>query len=183
MLPPNSAQIRDLMSMDGDAQRGWLVANQPPAESERFSWWEVVSTSALGGLYDSAPSSAEGLQYALLATRSTEEAMAQHVLDRTSGLIRLGHLASWYGGHNANDVHQVVDPDKLVQECLALFEVPFASASLAASNWQTLPLAEIRALRKVKNILGAITGLTQYIRDHELVNNVNRWLEIRDRLP
>lgn len=183
MLPPDAEKIRDLLEMDGNSQRRWLTAGQPSVAGERHYWWEVVTTIALSGLYDSVPTSPDELKYALLAARSTEEAMAQHVLARTDGLIRLAHLASRYCRHGGNDIRRVLNPDQLASDCLASIEVSYEAALGTLDEWRSLSRPEIMTLREAKNIIGAVAPLIPHVSDSELRGDINRWLEIRDQLP
>ena len=51
-----------------------------------------------------------------------------------------------------------------------------------AANWKTLPIAEIRELRKLKNrlkVIAALSDTDKYVLDEKL----NNWLVLRDRLP
>ena len=51
-----------------------------------------------------------------------------------------------------------------------------------AANWKTLPIAEIRELRQLKNRLKVIAALADsdtYVLDEEL----NTWLSVREKLP
>jgi hypothetical protein len=50
------------------------------------------------------------------------------------------------------------------------------------ANWQTLPIAEIRELRQLKNRLKVIAALAnndKYVLDEEL----STWLSVREKLP
>ncbi|MDH6117301.1 hypothetical protein ABH930_001714 [Kitasatospora sp. GAS204A] len=183
MLPLDAEKIHDLLEMDGDSQRRWLVAGQPSVVGERHYWWEAVTTIALSGLYDAAPASPDELKYALLAMRSTEGAMAQHVVARTDGLIRISYLASRYGRDAGNDIRSILDPDQLASDCLASIELPYEVVLQALDDWRSLPRSEILALRKVKKVISAVAVLIPHVSDGELRDNVLRWLEIRDLLP
>jgi hypothetical protein len=51
-----------------------------------------------------------------------------------------------------------------------------------ATNWKTLPIAEIRELRPLKNrlkVIAALANSDKYVLDEEL----NTWLAMRERLP
>ncbi len=51
-----------------------------------------------------------------------------------------------------------------------------------ATNWKTLPIAEIRKLRQLKNLLQVIAALAntdKYVLDEKL----KTWLSVRERLP
>ena len=51
-----------------------------------------------------------------------------------------------------------------------------------AANWQTLPIAEIRELRQLKNrlkVIAALADTDKYVLDEEL----STWLSVREKLP
>jgi len=51
-----------------------------------------------------------------------------------------------------------------------------------AANWKTLPIAEIRELRQLKNRLKVIAALAdsdKYVLDEK----INTWLHLREKLP
>jgi hypothetical protein len=51
-----------------------------------------------------------------------------------------------------------------------------------AANWQTLPIAEIRDLRQLKNrlkVIAALADTDKYVLDEEL----STWLSVREKLP
>ena len=51
-----------------------------------------------------------------------------------------------------------------------------------AANWKTLPIAEIRELRQLKNrlkVIAALANTDKYVLDEEL----STWLSVREKLP
>jgi hypothetical protein len=78
--------------------------------------------------------------------------------------------------------HPVLDVNLILQWFWDNIKESQEDVEKKAANWKTLPIAEIRELRKLKNRLKVIAALSEsdkYVLDEKL----NTWLFLRDKLP
>jgi hypothetical protein len=84
--------------------------------------------------------------------------------------------------HGAISEHPVLDVNLILEWFWDNIKESQEDVEKKAANWQTLPIAEIRELRKIKNRLKVIAALSEsdrYVLDEKL----KTWLLLRDKLP
>src|SRR6476620_1625760 len=84
--------------------------------------------------------------------------------------------------HGVISGHPVLDVNLILQGFWNNIKEPCEDVEKKAPNWKTLPIAEIRELRQLKNRLKVIAALADSDR-YVLDENLNSWLSLRDKLP
>jgi hypothetical protein len=77
----------------------------------------------------------------------------------------------------------LLDPDHGARSFLDALPMSRDEARAQAADWRTLPIADIRRLRKIKNMVTPLITFRHLIADAELSRRVSEWIELRDQLP
>ena len=96
----------------------------------------------------------------------------------SSMMLRAGAIEK----HGVISGHPVLDVNLILQWFWNNIKESCEDVEKKAANWKTLPIAEIRELRQLKNRLKVIAALAdsdQYVLDE----NLNSWLSLREKLP
>lgn len=96
----------------------------------------------------------------------------------SSMMLRAGAIEK----HGVISGHPVFDVNLILQWFWHNIKESPEDVEKKATNWQMLPIAEIRELRQLKNRLKVIAALAdsdKYVLDEEL----NTWLSLREKLP
>lgn len=126
------------------------------------TWAEVAVT-----IYDRLAESAEQKK-----PGSGESFTISSMMLRAAAIGKLGAISD----------HPVLDVNLIIQWFWDNIKQSREDVEKKATNWKTLPIAEIRELRQLKNrlkVIAALSDTDKYVLDEEL----NTWLSVRDRLP
>lgn len=96
----------------------------------------------------------------------------------SSMMLRAGAIEK----HGVISGHPVLDVNLILQWFWNNIKESCEDVEKKAANWKTLPIAEIRELRQLKNRLTVIAALAdsdKYVLEEEL----NTWLSVREKLP
>ncbi|MFF7976613.1 hypothetical protein [Streptomyces sp. NPDC007905] len=74
-------------------------------------------------------------------------------------------------------------PEALAADTLAALAFSPSEAAALASNWRELPLEQIRALRRHKNLTAHLEGLIGYLQPGPTRDRLLPWIETRQLLP
>ncbi|MER7243307.1 hypothetical protein [Kribbella sp. NPDC000426] len=163
---------------------GWL-SRQQPSGAERPNWW-LGWVLVSGGKIQSVVSSGDVPDTATLdrVVRVLNAAANEGAVAADDVAIRLANLAGLIAKAGAV-VGQPLElrPDVAARRCLQLIPQDIAQVELAATRWRSLPIAEIRALRRVKNLVNPTIRLAPFLSDREFVDHVGKWNHVLPQLP
>jgi hypothetical protein len=74
-------------------------------------------------------------------------------------------------------------PEVAAQQCLDLLPAPDARDELTIGDWRKLPVEKIRGLRRVNDQLTPLLGLSPYIGDARLSEDIAQWMAVYPQLP
>ena len=125
--------------------------------------WAQVATTIYDRLAESAEQKKPG---------SGESFIISSMMLRTAAIGKLGVISD----------DPVLDVNLILQWFWHNIKESREDVAKKAANWKSLPIAEIRELRQLKNRLKVIAALAdsdKYVLDEEL----KTWLSVRERLP
>ncbi|HYN93016.1 MAG TPA: hypothetical protein VES42_04120 [Pilimelia sp.] len=173
--------LRYLGSLDPAEVRVWLRQHQPVSDVDKRFWWEIVTTRALQGMYQSTIES-ERHAFARLASVATAEAMDQAMMGKCRGAIRIANLAASYFAGGGGDA-ALFDVNSTVALCLDLIEVPLDLATEQVRDLRALPIERVRALRDAKNLIAACVPIANRLTDQRIIDRLSDWLHLQNDLP
>ncbi|MFI5671399.1 hypothetical protein [Streptomyces sp. NPDC051704] len=183
MLGPSDEDIRHLVELGEDARRVWLLTYQPADPDDRFYWWETLVEVSLDRVRSSTLPTSMRRKYSLLAAQSTREAVKLQVTPSWKGSMRLAFLVSEYGRYPGSDVQEVLRPDQVAEDAFQAIGKSPEEVAKVADNWPSRPIDEIVELRRVKNIVHALSAMRSHVLDPKLRATISRWLDICEKLP
>lgn len=183
MLGPSDEDIRHLVELGEEARRCWLLTCQPADPDDRFYWWETLVEVSQDRVRSSTLSTSMRRKYSLLAAQATREAVKLRVTPSWKGCMRLAFLVSEYGRYPGSDVQEVLHPDQVAEDALRVIGRSPEEVLRVADDWPSRPIDEIAELRRVKNIVHALSAMRSHVLDPKLRAIISRWLDICERLP
>ncbi|MFG2332775.1 hypothetical protein ACGFMM_24525 [Streptomyces sp. NPDC048604] len=78
---------------------------------------------------------------------------------------------------------RLLDPEDAARTFLEEAGMPLSEARASARDWRSRTLPEIRALRRLKNLLGPVADLRPRLEPGPLGEEVGAWLALRPELP
>lgn len=182
-MPPDVDEM--LAMLEGEVLQH-LRDRQPSEAASRSSWWEQVATSLLANVYDTNIAIDTRTRCARLAGAVVVDLPSDdRVLGAMASKVRLAHLVA-YMSHDPqlrNHLAGVADVEELVTEILEAITAEPARVMQISRNWQSLPVSEIRELRRIKNLLRPCMELAGEIRSASLTSRLSEWSEIPAMLP
>ncbi len=163
-----------------------LRDRQPAETSSRRVWWEQVATSLLACVYNTDAEIDTRVKCACLATAVVVDVPSDdRLLGGVAPKVRLAHMAAYmlHDPQLRTYLADVVDVEVLVAEILDAIMLEPARVVELSNDWQSLPVSEIRELRRIKNILRPCMKLASEIRSVPLANRLHHWSEIVAGLP
>jgi len=139
------------------ARKGQNVSGLPDRK-----WAEIATT-----IYDHLANEAEHKKIG-----SGESFTISSMMLRAGAIAKLGVISD----------HPVLDVNLMLQWFWDNIKESPEDVEKKAANWKTLPIAEIRELRQLKNRLKVIAALAdsdKYVLDEK----INTWLHLREKLP
>lgn len=125
--------------------------------------WAQVATTIYDNLSEAAEQKKPG---------SGESFTISSMMLRAAAIGKLGVICE----------HPVLDVNLILQWFWDNIKESRKDVEKKAANWQTLPIAEIRELRQLKNrlkVIDALADTDKYVLDEEL----STWLSVREKLP
>jgi hypothetical protein len=168
----------DVRTVPPDDLVRWLIVNQPAGPSSARTNWYLRMAVRLGVCTATVDRERLARVYEVACTEGAFSA------DETA--IRLARLSARHGAEKAaaeGDAIANLDPDRVARRCLALIPIPPTQAAERARQWRLAPVATIRSLRRIKELLRPVIALLPLIRDAELATEVSAWKEVFERLP
>ncbi|CAL9528221.1 hypothetical protein SUDANB95_03947 [Actinosynnema sp. ALI-1.44] len=169
---------------------GGVLARAPPTgvrgytgrvTDDRTNWWLGLVQSFTTRIHDTGRDPVERVVWADINAGVLGVALDVGGLDErevTGRLLSLCRTVATFADPPAR-----LDPDVLARRGLALIPLSRDEAVRGAADWRERPVAEIRVLRQVKNLVGGLGGIADFLRDAELEREVRAWVAVRDRLP
>jgi hypothetical protein len=117
-------------------------------------------------------------------SRAYDLALRNAAIDELDGIARRLHVMS-AALRSAEPRSRVplVDPEGAAGVFLGVVPMTVEEARASAEDWQSLPIADIRLLRKIKNTLTPLIAVRQFISNPQVAARVDEWAAIRDQLP
>jgi hypothetical protein len=157
------------------------------AQPQEFNWLLLADVSSAkarkgqndSGLFDRTWAEVATTIYDRLAVIAGQKKPgSDESLRMSSMMLRAGAIAQL--GVVSDD--SVLNVNVILQWFWDNIKESRENVELHAANWKTLPVAEIRELRQLKNRLKVIAALdrsNKYVLDEE----IKTWLALRDKLP
>lgn len=164
--------------------RQWLGSEQPEGE-DAANWWLAVALIATESIQsvvvrgDMPDVTALGTAVEAINTATEIGTVGQ--ADRA---VRLANLAGLIAGTRQTlKEPPELRPDVAARRCLDVLAAQVVREELVLGQDRLLTVAEMRELRRVKNLLTPVKRLLPYLKDDRLVDDVRKWLALYPQLP
>jgi hypothetical protein len=186
---PTTISLDRILEQDAESVLIWVnnIFSGQTAQPQDFNWLllaDVASAKARkgengSGLCDRKWAEVATIIYDRLADDadrkkpgSGESFTISSMMLRAAAIGKLGAISD----------HPVLDVNLILQWFWDHIKESREDVEKKATNWKTLPIAEIRELRQLKNrlkVIAALADTDKYVLDEEL----NTWLSVREKLP
>jgi hypothetical protein len=92
-------------------------------------------------------------------------------------------LRTWIIEHLGPAPHPAWNPQVLAADTLAALTLDPAQAEDLSTNWRSLPIEQIRELRRHKNLTAHLNQLISHLEPGRTKEGLTTWIDARKRLP
>jgi hypothetical protein len=175
---------REILTWDSRRILAWIATvDSDPSDGSRYWWWNIRHL-AQRLLYDQSRPADERRQWALVgiavsqcAERFGLQRPHDAAIDRS--YVRVNVIRGVGPEHDGGPW----DPLAVTADVLDSMTMSPVDASSLSDDWRSLPVEDIRGLRRLKNRLGPVALIVDFLPAGDLRNQAERWLAVRDALP
>jgi hypothetical protein len=186
---PTTISIDSILEQDAESVLIWVnnIFLGQTVQPQDFNWLLLADVASAKARKDENKSGLFDLTWTQIATTIYDrlsEAAEQKKLGSgdsfriSSMMLRAGAI----GKHGVISDRSVLNVNLILQWFWDNIKESREDVEKKAANWKTLPIAEIRELRQLKNrlkVIAALANSDKYVLDEEL----NTWLGLREKLP
>lgn len=186
---PTTISLDRILEQNSESVLIWVnnIFSGQTAQPQDFNWLllaDVASTKARkgensSGLFDRTWAQVATTIYDNLSEAAEQKKPGSGESFRISSMmLRAGAI----GKLGVISDHPVLDVNLILQWFWDNIKQSREDVEKKAANWKTLPIAEIRELRQLKNrlkVIAALADTDKYVLDEEL----STWLSVREKLP
>ncbi|MDF0555742.1 hypothetical protein [Kamptonema sp. UHCC 0994] len=186
---PTTISIDNIVEQDAESVLIWIknIFSDQATKPQEFNWLLLADVSSAkarkgqngSGLCDRKWAEVATTIYDYLANEAEHKKIGSgESFTISSMMLRAGAIAKV----GVISDHPVLDVNLILQWFWDNIKESREDVEKKAANWQTLPIAEIRELRQLKNrlkIIAALADSDKYVLDEKL----NTWLHLREKLP
>jgi len=145
---------------------------------------ETIRESAEFDAYQSDKDRPARLRWAKLSLAANRKLQCDSSRDRAGMLTVDFMLRTWIIERvGPDDADPDWNPEALAADTLAALTLDPGQADAASTSWQTLPIEQIRELRRHKNLTRHLDRLIGYLPPGPGRAQLSAWCEVRGRLP
>lgn len=147
--------------------------------------WNAVRVYAVGGMQDEKLPESDRQRWAEIALAAITMKVATGESDTREAAADAarvrGYLIINFGPTRDEGTR---DPQDLARTAISALDLSREEVAAAAQGWRDLPIAEILALRRVKNVLTALRQIQKELPpEEELTEEIRVWVDLIPFLP